>query len=281
VTTSVHWIPTRRRRWAPAAAVAVVHAVGAALFAIAMAHPGPHGLTAVTALTAYLLGVRHAVDTDHIVAIDNTTRLLREQRQPAATVGLWFALGHSSVVLIACSLFAVGWRPSADATTSLGQWGPLFSGTFLLAIALINARILRDLWGFRHNPQAAQRTLAARGFVSRILGHNWALIRRPSQMLLVGFLFGLGFDTATSVGLLLLSAGASQPAYAFVALPLIFAAGMTLVDSVDGVAMNRAYSWADSDARRYRYNVTVTAISVVAALSIGALTLGRLMPDVG
>lgn len=267
-----------RRRLAPAAVVATVHLVGALLFAVAMAHPGPHGLTAMTALTAYLLGVRHAVDADHIVAIDNTTRLLRERRQPAGTVGLWFALGHSSVVLIACSLFALGWRPSPAATAALGQWGPLFSGTFLLLVALVNAQILRDLWGSRRSPGSTQATLATRGFVSRILGHNWSLVHRPRQMLLVGFLFGLGFDTATSIGLLLLSAGASQPAHAFVALPLIFAAGMMLVDSVDGVAMNRAYGWADSEARRYRYNLTVTAVSVLAALGIGVLALARLGP---
>jgi high-affinity nickel-transport protein len=278
VTTAAVSTLTHRRRLAPAAAVATVHLVGALLFSVAMAHPGPHGLTAMTALTAYLLGVRHAVDPDHIVAIDNTTRLMREQRQPAETVGLWFALGHSSVVLLACSLFALGWRPSPAATAAFGQWGPLFSGAFLLFIALVNGQILRDLWGTRHSPESAPGRLAARGFVSRILGHNWSLIRRPRQMLLVGFLFGLGFDTATSVGLLLLSAGASQPAYAFVALPLIFAAGMTLVDSIDSMAMNRAYGWADSETRRYRYNLTVTAVAVLAALSIGVITVARLAP---
>ena len=253
--------------------------MGAVLFVVAVSHAGSSGLTAATALTAYLLGVRHAVDADHIVAIDNTTRLLRERRQPAGTVGLWFALGHSSVVLVACSLFALGWRPLPAATARLGQWGPLFSGAFLLFIALVNARILRHLWESRHSPASVPGTLVARGFVSRILGRNWSLIRRPRQMLLVGFLFGLGFDTATSVGLLLLSAGASQPAYAFIALPLIFAAGMTLVDSIDGAAMNRAYGWADSEIRRYRYNVTVTAVSVLAALSIGVLTLARLVAE--
>ena len=273
MTTVVVSTLTNCRRLAPAAVVATIHLLGALLFAAAMAHPGPHGLTALTAFTAYLLGVRHAVDADHIVAIDNTTRLLREQRQPAGTVGLWFALGHSSVVLLACSLFALGWRPSPAATAGLGQWGPLFSGAFLLVIALINAQILRDIWGSRHSPGSIPGSLVSRGFVSRILGRNWSLIRHPRQMLLVGFLFGLGFDTATSVGLLLLSAGASQPAYAFIALPLIFAAGMTLVDSVDGVVMNRAYGWADSESRRYRYNLTVTAVSVLAALSIGTLTL--------
>lgn len=253
--------------------------MGAVLFAVAMAHRGPHELAVATALTAYLLGVRHAVDPDHIVAIDNTTRLLRERRQPAGTVGLWFALGHSSVVLIACSVFAWGWRPSPAATAGLSQWGPLFSGGFLLFIALVNAQVLRDLWRSRHLRGPGQSTLVARGFVSRILGRHWSLIRRPRQMLVVGFLFGLGFDTATSVGLLLLSAGASQPAYAFIALPVIFAAGMTLVDGIDGVAMNRAYSWADSEARRYRYNLAITAVSVLAAVGIGILTLARLVPS--
>ena len=279
MTTSAASTSKDRRRLAPVAVVATVHLVGAVLFAVAMAHAGPSGLTAATALTAYLLGVRHAVDADHIVAIDNATRLLRERHQSAGTVGLWFALGHSGVVLIACSLFALGWRPSSAATAGLGHWGPLFSGAFLLFIALVNARILRDLWGSRHSPGYADTALVARGFVSRMLRRHWSLIQRPRQMLLVGFLFGLGFDTATSVGLLLLSAGASQPAYAFIALPLIFAAGMTLVDSIDGVAMNRAYGWADSEARRYRYNLTITAVSVIAALSIGTLTLMTLASE--
>lgn len=278
MTTRVVSTLTNRRRLAPAAVVATIHLLGAALFAVAMADAGPHGLTIATALTAYLIGVRHAVDADHIVAIDNTTRLLRERRQPAGTVGLWFALGHSSVVLIACSLFAWCWRPSTAVTAGLGQWGPLFSGAFLLFIAVVNAQVLHDLWGARHIPGRVQRTLASRGFVSRILRRQWSLIQHPRQMVLIGFLFGLGFDTATSVGLLLLSAGASHPAYAFVALPLIFAAGMTLVDSIDGVAMNRAYGWADSEVRRYRYNLAVTAVSVVAAISIGILTLARLVP---
>jgi high-affinity nickel-transport protein len=279
VTAAAIWTVTPRRSLAPAAVVATIHFVGALLFAVAMAHPGRHGLTTMTALAAYLLGVRHAVDADHIVAIDNTTRLLRERRQPAGAVGLWFAVGHSSVVLVACSVFAVGWRPSSAATMRLGQWGPLLSGAFLLFLALVNARILRDLWGSRHSPGAVPGMLVARGFVSRILGPNWSLIRRPRQMLLVGFLFGLGFDTATSVGLLLLSTGTSQPAYAFIALPLIFAAGMTLVDTIDGVAMNRAYGWADSEARRYLYNLTVTAVSVLAALIVGVLTLTTLVAE--
>ena len=271
-------------RFAPAIAVTVLHLAGCTFFALALVRGGSSEgatLTMGVALAAYLLGVRHAFDPDHIVAIDNTTRYLRARDLPARSVGFWFSLGHSSVVFLACVLLGLGWRALADqvsgtetaGATVAGIWGPAVSGTFLIAIALVNAWILVDLWRNRHD-QSPDR-LRARGFVTGLLGKRLS-IRRPRHMLLVGFLFGLGFDTATSVGLLLLAAGGAQaslPWAAFLALPLMFAAGMTLFDSLDGLAMNRAYGWAGSDARRLRYNLAVTAISVAAAATIGTMVL--------
>ena len=280
--------PARGRyRYAPAAAVGALHLGGSALFVLAMTQSGSHAVTMAVALTAYLLGVRHAFDPDHIVAIDNTTRYLRGRNRRAGTVGLWFSLGHSSVVLLACVLLGLGWHslvdPTHDANAAIASataiWGPAVSGTFLIVLAMVNGGMVRDLWRHRHDPGASETV--GRGFVTRLLGTDWS-IHRPRQMLAVGFLFGLGFDTATSVGILLMSAGAQQvvlPWSAFLALPLLFAAGMTLFDSLDGVAMNSAYGWADSESRRWRYNVLVTAISVIAASVIGALTLAQLFGE--
>lgn len=281
------FLTPRRVRLGPAVAVATLHLAGCALFMAAIAGGGAQALPTALGLTAYLLGVRHAFDADHIVAIDNTARYLRAQDRPAGSVGFWFSLGHSTVVFLACVLLGSGWQSLADqvsgtstaGATIAGLWGPAVSGTFLVALGLLNARIVVALWRNRRDPAAAAHGLAARGFVSGALGRRWT-IERPGQMLAVGFLFGLGFDTVTSVGLLLLAAGGQQaalPWVAFVALPLLFAAGMTLFDSIDSVAMNRAYRWADSDARRFHYNLTVTAISAFAALAIGWLTLASLI----
>lgn len=276
----LHAPAPQRIRYAPAVAVGALHVAGCVLFAVAMTQSGPHALAVAVGLTAYLLGVRHAFDADHIVAIDNTTRYLRARNRPAASVGFFFSLGHSSVVLLACVLLGIGWRSltahvqgtESSGATAAAIWGPAISGTFLIVLAAINARILADLW--RHRGEPMSDGLAARGVATRLIGER--SIRRPRQMLLVGFLFGLGFDTATSVGLLLLAAGAEQSALswsAFVALPLLFAAGMTLFDSLNGVAMNRAYGWADSEPRRLAYNLAVTAISAAAALVVGTLAL--------
>lgn len=271
--------PTPRlARLSPVAAVATLHLIGGVLAAVAIGH-GTHALPVAAGLAAYLLGVRHAFDADHILAIDNTTRYLRSQHQPARSVGFWFSLGHSTVVLLACVLLGVGWRLSETGASVTSVWGPAVAGTFLVGLAAVNARVMLALWRARHRPDEVARRLASRGFMTRVLGSRWTL-HRPRQMYLVGFLFGLGFDTATSVGLLLLAAGGQQSALtwaAYLALPCLFAAGMTLFDSLDGAVMNRAYGWADSDARRLGYNLVVTGVSAVAALVVGALVLHDLL----
>lgn len=282
--------PAQRLRFAPAIAVATLHLAGCTVFALALLHGGASSgstLTVAAALTAYLLGVRHAFDPDHIVAIDNTIRYLRAHDLPTRSVGFWFSLGHSGVVFLACMLLGVGWNALADqisgtetaGSTIAGIWGPAVSGTFLITIAVINTWILADLWRHRHEERL--EGVRARGLFTSLVGRRLT-IRRPRQMVLVGFLFGLGFDTATSVGLLLLTTGGSQatlPWAAFLALPLMFAAGMTLFDSLDGLAMNHAYGWADAESRRLRYNLAVTAISVLAGLTIGGMVLLGLIDE--
>jgi high-affinity nickel-transport protein len=281
---------SRSRLLSPVAAVAGLHALGCALFAAATwVHDGP-ALPLTAGLAAYLLGIRHAFDADHIVAIDNTTRLLRARGRRPEAVGFWFSLGHSTVVLIACVLLGVGWHSltaQISGTETAGGaiahvWGPTVSGTFLMLLAAHNARTAIALW--RDHDTIKTDALPVRGAVTRLIGSRWQ-ISRPRQMVVVGFLFGLGFDTATSVGLLLLAAGAEQGTLSWIAvtaLPLLFAAGMTLFDGTNGAVMDRAYGWADSGRRRRRYNLAITGVSVAAAAIVGALTLmsmiGELLP---
>ena len=271
-------------------AVGLLHVLGWGLFAIAVAAsagPSAASLTIGAGVTAYGLGMRHAFDADHIAAIDNTTRHLRSQAQSPLSVGLWFSLGHSSVVLIGCAGLAAGWQALASQIkgdtegailTFTGIWGPVISGVFLIAMGVVNALILRDLLAARRvGVAAAEAALTGGGMMNRLFGDRITLITKPRHMYAVGFLFGLGFDTATSVGLLLLAAGVgigALPWYVFIALPLIFAAGMTLFDTMDGVAMNYAYGWADkSHRRRIGYNILVTSVSVFVAFLIGLVNL--------
>lgn len=278
--------------------IGLLHVTGWSLFLLALVNSDSgtgKALTVGAGLTAYLLGVRHAFDADHIAAIDNTTRHLRRQGQSPVSVGFWFSLGHSTIVLLGCIALAIGWKALAAQIggesegailTFTGIWGPTVSGLFLIAIGVLNALILRDLLAARREgEEAAEEALARRGLMNRVFGRRAAMIRRPRHMYAVGFLFGLGFDTATSVGLLLLAAGvgaATLPWYAFIALPLIFAAGMTLFDTADGAAMNYAYGWADrSYERRIGYNIVVTSVSVAVAFLIGVVNLSGVAAEHG
>lgn len=264
-------------------AVTALHVAGGGL--VVVSAPAESGRLAVgAALTAYLLGARHAFDADHIAAIDNTSRALRARRLPTATVGLWFALGHSAVVLASCLLLGIGWR-SAETPPVAGAWGPLAAGTFLVGIGVVNALVLRELIAHRRDEDETSRLLTGRGMVSRLLGQRAHLLHRPRHMMLVGLLFGLGLDTATSVGILILTAGAEHSAMSplvFLALPLLFAAGMTLFDCLDSALMTAVYGWAGTTPRRrVGYNIVVTALSVTAALTIGMVTLGGLATEHG
>ncbi len=249
-------------------------------------------------LTAYTLGMRHAFDADHIAAIDNTTRKLMGQGKRPLSVGFWFSLGHSSVVFGLCALLAFGIRSLAGAvetddsslhrTTSL--IGTSVSGTFLILIGLINLgafngilRVFRKMRGGHFDEAELERQLDKRGFLNRILGRVTRAVTKPWHMYPVGLLFGLGFDTATEVSLLVLAGGAAAfalPWYALLVLPVLFAAGMSLLDTIDGSFMNFAYEWAFSKpVRKIYYNLTVTGLSVLVALVIGVIEVVSLLAD--
>ena len=222
-------------------------------------------------MTAYALGVRHAFDADHIAAIDNTTRRLVERGRPATTVGFWFSLGHSTIVVVLCVALTLGitaiGTSLADDSSALRTWtgiiGPAVSGVFLLVIAAINIASLR-----RHHGHAS-------GPVLRLLGPLEKTVDRPSRMYVVGLLFGLGFDTATEIGLLTLAGAASLvavPWWAALTLPILFAAGMSACDTTQGAVMRRAYGWQPGHQRFGEvYAIAMTGISVAAAVLIAVV----------
>lgn len=249
-------------------------------------------------VTAYTLGMRHAFDADHIAAIDNTTRKLMADGQKPVSVGFWFSLGHSSVVFGLCLLLSLGIRalagPIEDDGSSmqntLGVIGTSVSGIFLLAIGIINLFVLRQIVSvFRrmrlgeYNEAELEEQLNKRGFFNRYLGRVTKMVTKPWQMYPIGILFGLGFDTATEISLLVLAGGAAAfalPWYAIMVLPILFAAGMSLLDTIDGCFMNFAYGWAFSKpVRKVYYNITVTALSVFVALVIGGIEIIGLLAE--
>ncbi|MET3654578.1 HoxN/HupN/NixA family nickel/cobalt transporter [Dyella japonica] len=234
---------------------------------------------------AYAFGLRHAFDADHIASIDNVTRSLARDASAPATVGLWFALGHSTVVIAACTAIAMMTSTAHQWLPRLATWGGLggsiFSISFLLVAAGINAASLSGLmraWQGRQPMSVAP--LQPRGCLAAILGSLLLAVRRPWHMLAIGFLFGLGFDTASEIGLLGLSAETAlrMPSHASIMLlAVLFTAGMSLADATDGAIMARAYGWAlERPRRRLTYNLIVTGISIIAALAVAAAELGNL-----
>jgi high-affinity nickel-transport protein len=249
-------------------------------------------------LTAYTLGLRHAFDADHIAAIDNTTRKLMADGKRPVSVGFWFSLGHSSVVFGLCLLLSLGVRALAgqvesDSSTlqrTTGLIGTSVSGVFLMIIALFNlvvlagiVRVFRRMRSGEYDETALEEQLGKRGLMNRVLGGATRAVTRPWHMYPVGLLFGLGFDTATEVSLLVLAGGAAAfqlPWYAILTLPILFAAGMSLLDSIDGSFMNFAYGWAFSKpVRKVYYNITITGLSVAVALIIGGIELLSILVD--
>jgi nickel/cobalt transporter (NiCoT) family protein len=249
-------------------------------------------------VTAFTLGMRHAFDADHIAAIDNTTRKLIAEGQRPLSVGFWFSLGHSTVVFALCLLLSAGVRALAgqvqDGSSSLhritGVIGAGVSGVFLCLIAALNLvvlsgilKVFRGLRAGRFAESELEAQLNKRGLLNRVLGRATSAVRTPWHIYPVGVLFGLGFDTATEVGLLVLAGGAAAfalPWYAILVLPVLFAAGMTLFDAADGWFMNLAYGWAFSrPLRKIFYNLTVTALSIVVALLIGGIELISVFAD--
>ena len=249
-------------------------------------------------LTAYALGLRHAFDADHIAAIDNTTRKLMEDGQRPLGVGFFFSLGHSTVVFGLAVLISLGIKavigPVADDSSALhhytGVIGTSISGAFLYLIAAINIVILVGIMRVfaamrrgEYDEATLEHHLNNRGFLNRFLRRFTGAIRSSWQMYPLGMLFGLGFDTATEIALLVLagtSAAAGLPWYAILCLPVIFAAGMSLLDTIDGSFMNFAYGWAFSKpVRKVYYNLTVTGLSVAVALVIGTAQLLALLVE--
>nr|WP_243869057.1 HoxN/HupN/NixA family nickel/cobalt transporter [Streptomyces liangshanensis] len=249
-------------------------------------------------VTAYTLGMRHAFDADHIAAIDNTTRKLMNEDKRPLSVGFWFSLGHSSVVFVLAFLLSLGVKalagPVSDDSSQLhdttGLIGTTVSGVFLYLIAGINILILVGIWKvFRkmrsgHFDEAAlEEHLDNRGLMNRLLGRLMKSITKPWQMYPLGLLFGLGFDTATEIALLVLAgsgAASGLPWYAILCLPVLFAAGMSLLDTIDGSFMNFAYGWAFSKpVRKVYYNLTITGLSVAVALIIGTVELLGLLTE--
>jgi nickel/cobalt transporter (NiCoT) family protein len=267
-------------------AVALLHLLGWGIFLwYARSNPALAGLGTL----AYTFGLRHAFDADHIAAIDNTTRkLLQEKQRPLAT-GFFFSLGHSSVVLALTATLAVGAAAVKARIPSFQHWGGYVgagvSGTFLWIIGILNllvlvdvARIFRSLRSGELDEERLEQRLLERGLMSRLfLGRVASRIRKSWQMYPLGVLFGLGFDTATEVGLLAVSAGVATKHVPFVAvlsLPVLFAAGMSLMDTADGAFMSHAYGWAFANpVRKVYYNLTVTTLSVTVALGVGTIEL--------
>ena len=294
-----------RRDWTQVtgllAAVAVLHAAGfgTLVLAVAPAHYqiGSQVFSVGLGITAYIFGLRHAFDADHIAAIDNVTRKLAADGSRPKSVGFWFALGHSAMVVVLALLVVAAARTagvllddSSPARHVLGIAGTLASGGFLYLIAIVNLVALVGIWRVftrmrsgRLDERELEQHLDNRGVVARALRPVMRRINRPGQMFAVGMLFGLGFDTATEVALLALAgtgAAAGVPWYAVLTLPLLFAAGMSLMDSIDGLFMAAAYDWAFANPiRKIVYNLAITALSVAVAWVIGTVELVSVLHD--
>jgi high-affinity nickel-transport protein len=299
---SLRW---ERRDWLRTGALlAVIAALHVAAFMILIAMVAPNHYTVGhqvfgvgLGITAYTLGMRHAFDADHIAAIDNTTRKLMADGKRPVSVGFWFALGHSTIVVAMASLIAAGAKVTgtllnehSDAHVTLGLISTTVSGTFLYLIAALNLvaltgiyRVFKAMRAGQFDEHELEKHLDSRGFMNRILGRLTKSITRPGQMYPVGVLFGLGFDTATEVTLMVMAgsgAAAGLPWYAILCLPLLFAAGMSLFDTLDGCFMNFAYHWAFSNpVRKVYYNLTITGLSIAVAFIIGTIELVSVLHD--
>jgi high-affinity nickel-transport protein len=267
--------------------------VAAWLWAWAEFHAYP--LLLGTALLAYTFGLRHAVDADHIAAIDNVTRkLMQEGRRPVG-VGFFFSLGHSTIVVglsVAIAATSVALKDRFDSIENVGGLiGTGVSAFFLLAIAAANGLVLLSVYrtfrivknGGAYVEEDLDLMLSRRGFFGRIFRGLFRLIERSWHMYPLGFLFGLGFDTATEVGLLGISATEASRGlsiWSIMVFPALFTAGMALVDSTDSILMLGAYGWAFvKPIRKLYYNLTITFVSIVVAVFIGGIEALGLIGD--
>jgi high-affinity nickel-transport protein len=270
--------------------IAFLHILGWGLFIVYSTHyPTLAGLGVV----AYLFGLRHAFDADHISAVDDTIRYMLQKGKQPLGIGFFFSLGHSTIVFalaVAIIFSAAAVKQELPQLQNMGGIiGASVSGVFLWIIGILNFLVLLDIlkvWGQaktgKHSHAHLDELLSQRGFMNRLFGGRLQkVINHSWQMYPLGLLFGLGFDTASEVGLLAMTAGASAgnlPVPAVLALPVLFAAGMSLMDTTDGVLMVKAYNWAFlNPVRKIYYNITTTGLSVAVALVIGTIELLQVM----
>ena len=238
---------------------------------------------------AFTFGLRHGVDADHIVAIDNTTRKLLQEGKRSLTVGLWFSLGHSTVVvglivaLVLATKSVVGQIPVLQSNGAI--LGTTVSGVFLFVIGLLNAVIVLGIYQIFKTMKKGEidesglnDLMESRGFLNRYFKGLFKIVKEPWQIYPIGLLFGLGFDTASEIALIAIAVGvgvsSSVPLWMILVLPFMFTCGMALVDTTDGVAMRTVYGWAFlKPIRKIYYNLTVTLISVAVAFAIGGVEL--------
>jgi nickel/cobalt transporter (NiCoT) family protein len=266
--------------------VGLIHIFGWGLFFFySPRFPAMMGLGAL----AYGLGLRHAFDADHISAIDDTTRFLLQSGQVPVGVGFFFSLGHSTIVLIMTLTVALAAKTVRSMMPQFQRYGIVIgasvSGVFLWLIGILNLlvlieilRIWRQMKHGIYRSEQLEALLVQRGLTNRILGGRLQnLIGHSWQMYPVGLLFGLGFDTASEIGLLAIAAGAATrqvPVLAIISLAILFASGMCLMDTADGVFMSKAYGWAlSSPLRKIYYNITTTGLSVAVALLVGTIEM--------
>jgi high-affinity nickel-transport protein len=279
------------------ATIVALHLIGWSLYIYVSQGPAGAGMFAGTGLLAYVLGIRHAFDADHIAAIDDTTRLMAQRGRRPVGVGFFFAMGHSSVVLVLSLVVAAaasaasagqveGWREVGGVVSSV------VAMSFLALVAVLNAMVLRGIigsWRALRRGELDERQLELqllnRGLVNRILGGRArTLIRASWHMYPLGFLFGLGLETASEVTLLTLSASTARAGsvsfFAALSLPLLFAAGMSTFDTCDGLLMSMAYSWSNRDpARKLYYNIVTTWATVAVAGFVSAVYLSGVLAD--
>ncbi|XDF45891.1 HoxN/HupN/NixA family nickel/cobalt transporter [Saccharolobus solfataricus] len=236
---------------------------------------------------SFTFGLRHAVDADHLAAIDNVTRKMLQEDKNPIFVGTFFSLGHSTVVILLSIAIMISSRLVVTSLPSLENTGSiietLISGGFLYLLGILNLIVLYEIYSLykqkKHDKQKLEEILQKRGFMNRYFGKLFKMISKQWQMYIVGFLFGLGFDTATEVAILSISAILAStyihiPIYTILIFPVIFSLGMSLVDTADGLFMRFAYGWAFlSPLRKLWYNLTMTLISVLIAFGIGTIEL--------
>jgi high-affinity nickel-transport protein len=287
----------RRRAVFMLVTIFLLHVVGFATFILFVVPSHYKGLGIGIAATAYTLGLRHAFDADHISAIDNTTRKLMNEGKRPLSIGFWFSLGHSTIVVaigigIVVAEKAV-YGAVSNGKSNLEQFGGIFgtvvSASFLYLIAILNFvilagifRVFRSMRAGEYNEAELEKQLQNRGLMYRFFGRWMNSITSEWQMYPVGVIFGMGFDTATEVALLAsvaLAATQSLPFYAIICLPILFTAGMCLMDTLDGMFMNFAYSWAFfNPVRKVYYNLAITGLSVAICFFIGTIEVFGLLP---